>query len=456
MQTENEKKEIFESMPVGRALRIMAVPMVISQLIILIYNMADTFFVGRANNAYMVAGISMILPVFNICLSIAGLSGVGGGTLISRLMGRGNNDEARRVSVFSIYMSVIVAVFFSIVMFFFMDPILTLIGASENTISYARQYAFWVVVLGSVPTVLSNVFSNLIRSVGFSSQASFGIAMGGVLNIILDPLFMFVLLPAGSEALGAGMATFTSNCVACIYFLITLYRTRSKQLITLNPKWGMPSGRSIRSVFWVGIPSSLSTLLFDLDYTVLDRLMVAYGDEALAAIGIVVKAERFPLNVGIGICQGMVPLLAYNFSSHDYKRMDDILHCARTVGILIGIGSVIVYEIGAPLLMHIFIDDAVTVSLGTDFLRVRILATPFMFMCFSYVNTFNAFGEGNMSLLLGVLRWAVVNIPMLFILSMTFGMYGLVWSQFICDTFVALISWFIYRHYRTTKLPAAS
>ncbi len=452
MQTENDKKEVFETMPVPKALVNMCVPMIISQLIVLIYNLADTFFVGRANNPYMVAGISLILPVFNICLSISGLTGVGGGTLISRLLGTGREDEARRVSAFSIYVAVIIALFFSLGAYIFMDRILIFLGAGENTIAYARQYAFWVVVLGGVPTVLSNVLSNLIRCNGYSAQASFGVAMGGILNMVFDPLFMFVIFPRGNEALGAGMATFLSNCMASAYFLIMIYRTRDEQVITLSPKWGMPDRESIRSVFAVGIPSALSSLLFDLNNTVLNRLMSGYGDEALAAIGIVVKVERFPLNICTGICQGMVPLLAYNFSSSDYDRMNEILRCARIAGLFVGLGSIILYEAGAPLLVRLFIQETTTVYLGTNFLRLRILAAPFLFLAFSYVHTFNAYGEGRISLFLSVFRWAIVNIPMLFVLNAVFGIYGLACSQLVGDAIVSATCFFVYRRYRRTKL----
>ncbi len=444
----NEKTEIFETMPIPRAVRIMAVPMIISQIIVLIYNMADTFYLGRTDDPIMVAGVSMVLPIFNITISLAGIAGVGGGTLISRLLGVGDKKEAEKVSVFSIWFAIAIAAFFSLSLLLFMNPLLTALGADSETMIYARQYVFLVLVIGGIPTVLSNTLSNLIRSVGYANQASFGIAMGGVLNILLDPLFMFVLLPGGCEVLGVGIATCISNYTACIYFLITLYRTRGKHVLTLNPKKGMPSKKSIRSVFAVGIPSSVATLLFDLDYVVLDRLMVGYGDIPLAAIGIVLKIERFPLNVGIGICQGVVPLIAYNFSSHNKERMDGIIHFSWRTGILVGIISVCLYEIFATGLLRFFIADPETVLLGSNFLRVRILATPFMFLCFSTVHIFNAFGEGGIALFLGVNRWAVINIPMLFLLNSLFGIYGLVFSQLTSDVIMATISLLIYFRYR--------
>ena len=310
MDGKADQERIFESLPVPSALRVMIVPAVISQLIVLIYNMADTFYVGQTNNPYMVAAAALILPVFNITLCLAGLAGIGGGALISRLLGENREEEARRVSVFSLYLAILIAAVFALGMGIFMKPLLNLLGAGENTYEYARQYAFCVIVAGGIPTVLSNVLSNLIRSIGYSRQAGTGIVLGGLLNIALDPLFMFVLLPHGYEVLGAGAATCLSNCIACVYFIVVVCRMGKESIVTFHPKAGRPERESIAAVFTVGIPSAVATLLFDLDYVIIDKLMVSYHDLALAAIGIVLKVERFPLNVGIGICQGMMPLVA--------------------------------------------------------------------------------------------------------------------------------------------------
>ena len=227
--------EIFESMPVPKAVHTMAIPSIISMLIVLIYNMADTFFIGRTNDPLMVAGASLILPVFNISLSLAGLSGVGGGALISRLLGRGETGEARRVYSFCVWLSLGCAGAFSLIMLVFMRPMMGLIGAGPDTWLYASRYAFFVIVLGGVPTVLSNTLANLLRSVGESRRAGFGITMGGLVNIALDPLFMFVLLPKGSEIVGAGAATFLSNCIACGYFLVVIRRLGPDSVLRLGP-----------------------------------------------------------------------------------------------------------------------------------------------------------------------------------------------------------------------------
>ena len=228
----SSREDVFENLPIPTALRKMIIPAISSQLIVLIYNMADTFFVGQTGNPYMVAGTSLILPVFNITLCLAGLAGIGGGSLISRLLGQGKEEEARRVSAFSLYLGLTISALFAVGIGVFMEPVLGLLGAGENTYEYARQYALCVIVTGGVPTVLSNVLANLIRSIGRSKEASAGIILGGLLNIALDPLFMFVLMPDGYEVLGAGLATCLSNCTALLFFVILLVVTASTIRIT--------------------------------------------------------------------------------------------------------------------------------------------------------------------------------------------------------------------------------
>ena len=450
MKQKSESTEIFETLPIPKALKAMAVPTVISQIIVLIYNLADTFYVGQTNNPYMVAATSLILPVFNITLSLASLTGVGGGSLISRLLGENRHDEAKKVSSFSIYLSIAVTAIFSLSMAVFMEPILKLLGAGENTYLYAKQYALCVIVFGGIPTVLSNVLSNLLRSVGMSKQAGIGITTGGLINIALDPLFMFVILPKGYEILGVGIATCLSNCIACIYFLGVIYKIRKNSVVSLSIKLGFPDRKSVSSLFNVGIPSALATLLFDLDYIVIDKLMVAYGDISLAAIGIVLKAERLPLNVGIGICQGMLPIVAYNYSSKNYKRMNDTVKYSRNVGLITAAVSIVFYEILARYIIRLFIAESQTVLLATDFLRIRILATPLMFLSFFTVHIFQAFGKGNKALFLGVMRWVAFNIPMLFILNSIIGMYGIVWSQITADILTVALSVYVYKKYKST------
>lgn len=443
----SKNREIFESWPVPKALTELALPMIFGQLIILVYNLADTFFIGRTNNPLMVAGVSLLLPVFNISITFANLFGIGGGTLISRLMGAKRENEAKTVSAFCFYMTIISAGIFALSIFAFMEPVLRLLGASNDTLHFAEQYTFCVIVIGAVPTILSMTLSNFLRSTGYAKQAGFGVSMGGIINIVLDPLFMFVLLPKGYEVLGAGIATMLSNVIACTYFLTMILRLKGNNILSLSIRNFLPSRKNAASIFAVGIPAAISVTLFDITYIIIDKLASGYGDIPLAAVGIVLKAERLPLNVGIGLCQGMMPLVGYNYSAGNFERMQKAVNFSRTVGLVIGFAAVAMYELFAPQIMRIFIDDAQTVELGTHFLRARVLATPFMFMCFHLVNFFQAVGHGGKALALGTARWVVFNIPLLFVMKYIFGMYGIVWTQVTADIMMTIVSIIVYLHF---------
>ncbi len=439
-------REIFETWPIPKALTELALPMIFGQLIILVYNLADTFFIGRTNNPLMVAGVSLLLPVFNISITFANLFGIGGGTLISRLMGAKRDSEAKSVSSFCFWLTIISGGIFSLTMYAFMTPILRMLGASDDTLKFAGQYTFCVIVIGAVPTILAMTLSNFLRSTGRAKQAGFGVSMGGIINIFLDPLFMFVILPKGDEVLGAGIATMLSNVIICLYFMTVILRSNDG-IISLSPANVITSARNVYEVFAVGVPAAIAVTLFDITYIIIDKLASTYGDIPLAAVGIVLKAERLPLNIGIGLCQGMMPLAGYNYSAGNLARMKEAVNFSRLVGLVFGFASVAMYEIFAPLIMRIFIADTQTVALGTHFLRARVLATPFMFICFHLVNFFQAVGMGGRALLLGSARWLVFNIPLLFVMNWLFGMYGIVWTQVVADVMMASVSIFAYRNF---------
>lgn len=446
----SDKTEIFENMPVPKALAKMAIPTIVSQLITLVYNMADTWFIGQTNNPYMVAASSLVLTVFLMTTSLANLFGVGGGTLVVRLLGSKQEDEARRVASLSLTMAAGASLVFSAACLMFMNPLLRLLGASDNTIGYARQYLLFVVVIGALPTVLSNVMSAMLRNVGFSREAAFGLGMGGLLNVVLDPLFMFVLLPDGCQVMGAAIATMLSNCAVLGYFLMVYRRVSRDVVLEIPARIERISRSSMQSLFAVGIPAAMSILLFDVTNMVINRLASSYGDLPLAAIGIVLKVERLPLNIGVGIGLGMVPLVAYNFASRNLKRMYSFFTAARAAGIAVAACSVALYWICAPWLIQSFIEDAATVGYGIQFLRARCFATPFMFLSFNMVHFMQAVGRGKTSFWLAVIRQIGLNIPILMLMNSLLGVSGIVWTQMIADFFNVIISYMIYFRVKKT------
>ena len=439
-----EKTEIFETISIPAALAKMAVPTIVSQLITLVYNVADTWFIGQTNNPYMVAASSLVLTVFLMTTSIANLFGVGGGTLTVRLLGRRQEAEAGRVASVSLVMAAGAALVFSAACLAFMDPMLRLLGASENTIGYARQYLMFVVVVGGLPTVLSNVMSAMLRNVGYSREAAFGLGMGGVLNVLLDPLFMFVLLPEGYQVMGAAIATMLSNTVVLGYFVVVYRRVEAESVLAIPRRIEKITAQSMGALFAVGVPAAMSILLFDVTNMVINRLAASYGDFQLAAMGIVLKVERLPLNIGVGIGLGMVPLVAYNYASGNRKRMKGFFTAARVSGMAVAVCCVALYYVCAPWLIRVFIRDAATVSYGTQFLQARCFATPFMFLSFNMVHFMQAVGRGRTSFYLAVIRQLCLNIPILLLMNHLFGMSGIVHTQAIADCLNVIVSYIIY------------
>ena len=441
----NSKTELFERMPVGRALLTMAIPTIISQLITMIYNLADTFFIGMSNDPYKVAAASLVSILFFMLNSLSNLFGVGGGILLSRLLGEKSDEEAKIVGAFSIYGSLAIAAAYSSVSFFFTEPLARLLGASDNTVGYASSYLFWVVVVGGVPSTISLTMSHLIRSAGYSKESGIGLALGGISNIILDPLFMFVILPKGNEVTGAAMATCLSNVITLIYFIFVYVRLKDKAPLSFSPRKTRISKKLIGAIFSIGLPSAITALLANISSIIKNNLTASYGDIELAAYGIVMKADMLPLNIGMGLCQGMMPLVAYNYAAKNYPRMRAFTRAAQISGMAVAGVFIVISEIFAPRIVWLFIKDEATISYGKDFLRIACLATPFMISNFQKIYCLQSMGKGKESLILGIFRQGLFAIPLLFILNHLLGLYGVVAAQIFSDGFTFIFASLIYK-----------
>lgn len=209
----------------------LAIPTVVSQLITVVYNMADTFFIGQLNDPLQVAAATLAMPCFMFMTAFENLFGLGGSSLISRCLGEGNREKARHTAAFCIYTGIGVSLLYGVAIGLLEPVLFPILGAKAETWNYLRQYVFWTIVVGAVPTVMNAEFAHLIRAEGYAKQAAFGVAMGGVLNILLGPLFIFVLR---LNIAGAAIATMLSNLIAMLYFVGFLLRIRKKTTITLN------------------------------------------------------------------------------------------------------------------------------------------------------------------------------------------------------------------------------
>ena len=448
------KKELFESVPVSEALKAMAVPTIISQLINLVYNMVDAFFIGRTGSSYMMAATTVTLTLTLLNVAFSNLFGVGGGSQVARLMGQKKDDEARAAAAFSFCGAILLALSYSLLIGCFMNPVLRFLGASDMTIGFAREYTVFVIVIGSLPAMLSLTLAHLLRNTGYSSQASFGLSFGGVLNMILDPLFMFVLLPRGSEVKGAAIATLLSNICACIYLLRAYYAASERAPLSMSPKdAGHITAANRKAIFTVGIPSAILTGLFDLANICVNILSAAHSDLVLAAMGIVMKVERIPNAVNIGICQGMLPIVAYNYSSGNHRRMKETVDTARTWGIIVSLCSIVLLEIFAPQVTRVFLsvseggaeEAKIVLDYAAMFLRIRCLASIFQLLNYHASFCMQAMGNGRGTMLHALVRELVFYIPCMFLLDRLFGEAGLASALVVGEALGACFATFLLR-----------
>ena len=349
-------------------------------------------------------------------------------------MGIKKEDQAKTVSAFALYGAIAIALAYSLFIGIFLTPLLRFLGASDATYSFAESYALIVIVLGSLPSILSMVLAHLLRNTGFSGQASLGLSGGGILNVLLDPLFMFVLLPEGQEVTGAAIATLLSNIAACLY-LLWAYRKASREApLSFSPGEARGISRgNVKSLFSVGVPSAVLTGLFDVANICVNILAAAHNDLVLAGIGIVMKVERIPNAVNIGICQGMLPIVAYNYSSGNHTRMREVMNTARKYGLLISFCAIAFFQIFADPASRLFLSTSardsetalVTIGYAALFLRIRCVASPVQFINYNSSYCMQAMGYGKGTLLHAFVRELVFYIPFMFLLDWLFGAPGL-------------------------------
>lgn len=407
----------------------------------MIYNLADTFFIGQIGDPYMVAAVSLVSPWFNLLTALGNLFGIGGSSLISRMLGAHNHGDIRFVSAFSIWGGAAATLVFSAATYFQRDVLLDFLGASRQTMEYAESYMFWVVVLGGAPTVVSLVLGHLLRSEGFARQASAGMMFGGVLNVALDPLLIFVIR---MDVTGAAVATALSNTASVIFFSVQYFRLGEKAAVSLNPIFF--TIRFVRPVFSVGLASALATALGNMSNMVMVRLAAGYGDIAVAAYGIVKRIDQVPLNVCMGLCQGFMPLVGYNYASGNYRRMLDVSVFSWKTALVISACFITCFAVFAHGIMHLFIPEIRTSTLGASFLRIACLAVPLTSINFLISYTLKAMGKGAKSAILTFSRQGLLNIPLLIIMNITIGLYGMIWTQLAVEVIMLPVSFLMYRH----------
>ncbi len=431
------KTELFEATPIPKALVQLSVPTIISSLVMVLYNLADTYFVGMLGDPVQNAAVTLAAPVLLAFNAINNLFGVGSSSMMSRALGRKDFETVAKSSSLGFWCAAAGGALISCFAIVFHGPLLVLLGADEVTLAATSEYMKWTVCCGAVPAILNVVLAYLVRAEGRTAHASVGTMSGCILNMILDPVF---ILPWGlnMDAAGAGLATFLSNCVACGYFFILLLVRKEDTSINLNPKHFGLQRAIVVGVLGVGLPAAIQNLLNVTGMTVLNNFTASFGSDAVAAMGIAQKINMVPLYVAMGISQGIMPLVGYNYASGNGKRMKDAVVLALGVS-LTGLGTVMVlYYICAGGLIRMFMDNEIIIAYGSRFLRAMCFAIPLLCMDFVAVGVFQAAGMGKQALIFAILRKIVLEIPALFLFNRLLPLYGLAYAQPFAELILAI------------------
>ncbi len=423
----NDRDELFESAPVSRAVATMAIPSIVTTMVALVYNLADTFFIGQTGDAVQVASVSLAFPVFSIFMGIGSLFGIGGCSAISRSLGSGRKDRAESISSFCFYGGILAGVVLAVIVLIFIDPILNLIGASESTFEYAKSYLI-IISIGSPLIITGNSCSNLLRGEGAANASMVGHLIGTIANIILDPIF---ILGFGWGCAGAAAATSLANGIACIYYII--YFLRAKTLLSIDIKKFRVGDQIASSVISIGFPSSLNQLLMSFAQVIMNTTITQYGDVPLAAMNVALKVNMIIVFVQMGLCMGIQPLIGYNYGSGNKKRLTDIYRFTAITAVILGTTLTLIMVFARKYIVAAFIDDQEVIDYGMQMVVALQVSGPFVGLSFLATNTLQGMGKAVQSMVLSLCRQCLAYIPAIIILDRLFGLNGLIWAQPIAD-----------------------
>lgn len=433
----NGREDLFQNAPISRSVFQMAVPTVISSLVLVIYNMADTFFIGQTHDPSQVAAVSLTNAVFVMYMAIAQLLGIGGSAVISILLGKGEQERARSASAFCFYGSLIFGVIAGTAILLFMDPLLAILGSRSETYPYSKDYLYYIAI-GAPFILLANTFGHAVRGEGASRASMTGGMIGTIVNIILDPVF---ILTFHLGTAGAAIATVLGNVFACVYYLYFL--TRKSQSMSLQIRYFRNCGQIAGRVLSVGVPAGINSALMSISTILLNNVLVPYGDTAVAAMGIVTKVYLFIVFVHMGISNGIQPLLGYSYGAGNRKRFMGILRFSGVLSVICGSLLTVAYIVFSRQIMGLFIDNSEVVQYGVPMLVAASLAGPVLGLLFLSINSMQALDRPVPATILSLCRQGSFFIPLLFLLDQIFGLNGIIYTQTVSDYLSILIALFM-------------
>ena len=435
---ENKALDIFETSSVSKAVFQNALPAMAAMLMVLIYNLADTFFIGQTHDALQVAAVSLATPVFLLFMAVGTIFGIGGTSVISRAMGEGRKEYAKKVSAFCMWSCVVVGIVMSALFLIFMEQILGFVGASSDTWDYAKSY-LTIVSLSGPFVLIANCYSNVIRAEGQSGKAMMGQLIGNLLNVVLDPI---MILGFGWSITGAAIATVIGNVVGAGYYIV--YFLRGKSMLSISPKDFTVKEKVASGVLTIGIPAALGSLLMSVSSIIMNSQMTKYGDMALAGVGVAMKVTMMTGMVCIGLGQGVQPLLGYCVGAKKWDRYKGVFRFSMIFAFVLSAVLTVLCYLFLPQIISAFLTDAAAFDYAVAFAKILLCTSVLFGVFYVLINALQACGTAAESLIVNISRQGLIYIPAMFILGALFHETGLIWAQPVADVLSLVLAAVLY------------
>ncbi|WP_144510853.1 MATE family efflux transporter [Bacillus sp. FJAT-22090] len=421
----------FEKAPVSKAVAHFAVPMMLGTSMSVIYSILNAYFLGTLHSTAMLTALALTLPLFAIIMALGNLVGMGSGTFISRLLGEKKYDDVKHVSSFAFYSSLVLGLIVIAVGLPLINQIVYGLGATSDSFEFTKDYVT-IMILGSPFVILFFTLENIVRSEGAAITSMIGMILSVVVNIMLDALVIFVF---DWGVTGVASATVISNIVASAFYAFHVgYKS---QFLTVSVKWFKASKEILSNVFKIGVPVFIMSIFLGAMSLILNHFLVEYGDQAVAAYGISSRLLQFPEFILMGLCEGVVPLIAFSFTANKMRMKHTIGFTIKMIVALAFVFGVIVYLISDNLI-GLFTNDPYLIEMGSYILHVTFLSLFITGMTTLFTGVFQATAQGIAAFIMSIIQ-GVTIIPVLFIANHIYGFHGVIWSLVIADAVSFLV-----------------
>ncbi|MCR5088619.1 MAG: MATE family efflux transporter [Oscillospiraceae bacterium] len=440
MDTKSARYEkLFREQSVWHSIFAMAVPALLTIVIMIFYNLADMFFIAQLGDTSKVASVSIISPVFSIIMALATMIGVGGSTVIANAFGAGDTEKAKNAASLCFYNAVVLGAVVTLLLFAFQEPLLRLLGTKPDMWADSLTY-LRVLSCGTVFMLIPAAMGMLLRAEGAVKEGMIGNLIGTLINIILDPLFILLF---GWGVAGAAAATVIGNIISSCFYV--LHVKRHGAVISLDPKRALVSPAEIFPIMALGVPNAASTVLSGFASTFSNNLLARHGTDAIAAAAAAGKAGMLISMVQMGICMGVQPLLAYSYGARNLPRLKEVLKKTGLLTACIGISTMALCFVFRRFIISLFLKEAAVAAMGEQYMLYVMAGSPFLGLVYLSTNFLQATRHASGAIIVSLLRQGLLLIPLLYLLHALFGFIGLAAAHMAADIGAALIAAVLFR-----------